>query len=408
MRESTDGTGGENTFGQRVKRHRLWRHLTQQELADLAGPGWTKSLVSMVENGRRRADTNREKLDQLATALRVNPEDLLGHPAPLGSIPGLAAAQADLPALEAALMDAGIGDDVGIDPRPLAELEQQVYGPLMAAGATADDIGRMAMLPGLITELQVYGRDETALRLLTIAAHDAVHGLRNIGQVALAWIAAERSMAAATLLGDEVMIGVAEYARAHARPTGARLARAGDAADRICGAAEGEDRWAQEVYGMLRLTAALGAQVRGDAAAVTDHAGEASRVADRHGESASMWRQFGSFGPANVGVWKTTLAVEAGEPGRALTTANAIDTSALRKSRQAALLLDVGRAHHQLGRDHDRETVAALRQAEHLAPVRMRASPWARDLVETMLVQSRREAGGRELRGLAYRMGLGQ
>jgi hypothetical protein len=36
----------------------------------------------------------------------------------------------------------------------------------------------------------------------------------------------------------------------------------------------------------------------------------------------------------------------------------------------------------------------------------MRASPWARDLVEVMLSQTAREAGGRELRGLAYRMGL--
>ena len=41
------------------------------------------------------------------------------------------------------------------------------------------------------------------------------------------------------------------------------------------------------------------------------------------------------FGPANVGTWRTTLAVEAGEPARALEHASAVDMAALPWRRSA-------------------------------------------------------------------------
>jgi hypothetical protein len=157
---------------------------------------------------------------------------------------------------------------------------------------------------------------------------------------------------------------------------------------------------------MLRLTAALAAQVRGDTAESAAQAAEAARIAQVHGDRVDTWAAWEYFGPANVGVWRTTLAVEAGEPGKALDHAAGADVTALPPGRQAALLLDSARAHYQLGRAHHRQAVAALSKAEQIAQVRLRASPWARELVEVMLTRSRREAGGRELRALAYRMGL--
>ena len=389
--------------GDRVRRCRLWRGLTQQQLADLAG--WPKSAVSMLETGARGLDS-RARLRQLAEALRVAPTDLTGEPYPLDA-PGLAEAQAGVPAVESALMDARIGDTVAFDPRSLDQLEAEVHGPLMAAAHNADDAGRIGMLPGLIVELQAYGREERALRLLCATCVEATQGLRMVGQVPLAWIAAERAAEAAGIVGDPVLMAAAEFARAHARPPAAGgIARAGQAADRIPDRLVESDRWSQEVYGMLRLTAALAAQVRGDAAGAAAQAEEAARVAEVHGDCADSWRYFGYFGPANVGVWRVALAVEAGEPARALEHAAAVDTSTLKRGRRASLLLDTARAHHQMGRSHERQAVVALRKAEQLASVRMHASPWARDLVEVMLTQSKRESGGRELRGLAYRMGL--
>jgi hypothetical protein len=357
----------------------------------------------MLETGSRGLDS-RARLAQLAEALRVAPTDLTGEPYPLDA-PGLAEAQAGVPALERALMECRIGDSFDSDLRALDELEEAVRGPLATARVQADDAGCIAVLPDLIVELQAYGRDERALRLLVTACAGATYALRNVGQVALGWIAAERSAAAAAFVGDPILIAAAEFTRAHSRRTvGRGMARAAQAADRMPDRLVDSDPRAQEVYGMLRLTAALAAQVRGDSAEVVAQAAEAARVAGLHGERADTWEY---FGPANVGVWRTTLAVEAGEPAKALEYAAAVDMASLPwRGRRAALLLDTARAHHQMGRGHSRQAVAALRQAERLASVRMRASPWARDLVEVMLSQTAREAGGRELRGLAYRMGL--
>src|SRR5262249_22848496 len=81
--------------GVRVRACRLWRGMTQQQLADLAG--WTKSAVSMLETGARGLDS-RARLRQLAEALRVSPMELTGEPFPLDA-PGLAEAQAGVPAL---------------------------------------------------------------------------------------------------------------------------------------------------------------------------------------------------------------------------------------------------------------------------------------------------------------------
>jgi transcriptional regulator with XRE-family HTH domain len=391
---------GDEHIGARVRRIRLWRAMTQAQVAGLAG--WSTSAVSMLETGATGLDS-RTRLAQLAEALRVSPADLVGQPYPLDA-PGLAEAQGYVPAVGQALMDHRIGDRGEAEPAPLADLETLLTGRLLDANRLrADDAERLSLLPDLLIDLQAYGRDERALRLLSLACAEATYALRYVGQVPLAWIAAERCAQAAEMVGDPVLIAAAEFTRAHSRPAGPVWARAGEAADQMPDDLIAGDDWAREVYGMLRLTAALAAQVHGDSAGAVGQVEEAAKIAQAHGERPAPWEY---FGPANVGTWRTMLAVEAGEPARALEHAAAVDLGALKRERTAALYVDVARAHHQLGRDHDRQAVAALRQAEKLSPVRLRASPWARDLVEVMLTRSRREAGGRELRGLAYRMGL--
>jgi transcriptional regulator with XRE-family HTH domain len=411
----------DNRIGTNVRRCRLWRGMTQQQLAGAVG--WTQSAVSMLEIGTRGLDS-RARLRQLADALRVSPSELTGEPYPLDS-PGLAEAQAGVPALQLALMEYRIGDSP-VEPRSLDEMAAEIAGPLqtMYHAANADEF--LVVLAALVAELQAYGRDERALRLLAAACIDATHGLRAVGQVELAWIAAERGAEAAALVGDPVLIGAAEFGRAHARPVSAHaagLARAGHAADQIPTALIGSDPWAQEVYGMLRLTAALAAQVHGDTNSAREHADEAERVALLHGERpTSGWTlatlepgqhsaephgpTWECFGPANVTIWRVGLEIEAGQPELALQHASAVDAGKLQwRPRRADLLLDTARAHYQLGRNHRADAVTALRQAERIAPPHIRASPWARDMVEVMLTQAR-QAAGRELRGLAFRMGL--
>jgi hypothetical protein len=75
------------------------------------------------------------------------------------------------------------------------------------------------------------------------------------------------------------------------------------------------------------------------------------------------------------------------------------------KSRKVAFLIDHARALHALrGRDND--VVKLLRQAEKLGPARTHHNIWAREIVAEMFGRARRDAGGRELRGLADRMGM--
>lgn len=63
-----------------------------------------------------------------------------------------------------------------------------------------------------------------------------------------------------------------------------------------------------------------------------------------------------------------------------------------------------GRAYAMLGKNSD--AVLELRQAERLSPAQTRHHPLIRELVTDMLTRARREAGGRDLRGLAWRMNL--
>jgi hypothetical protein len=107
------------------------------------------------------------------------------------------------------------------------------------------------------------------------------------------------------------------------------------------------------------------------------------------------------FGPSNAAVWLTSLAVEAGNAGQALEYASVVEPRALASgNRRAALRMEKGRAYAMLGRT--REAVTELRGAERLSPAQVYNSPLVRELVRQMLD----DAGGRELRGLAWRLGV--
>jgi hypothetical protein len=156
---------------------------------------------------------------------------------------------------------------------------------------------------------------------------------------------------------------------------------------------------------MLRLSAALACAVSGDHAGAAAHGEEAARTAAPMGDRADAWEM---AGPSNVSVWRAMLTVEAGDAGRALEYANAVNPGVLpSRNRRAALRIERARALAMLGgADHEREAISELRRAEQLSAPQVHNSPMVRELVAHILNRARREAGGRELRGLAWRMGL--
>jgi transcriptional regulator with XRE-family HTH domain len=396
------GTGCES-IGLAVRRARRAKGLKLAQAAGLVGH--SESWLSKVENGRIALD-KRADIAALAQVLGVSADTLLGEPAPEVQ----AGRQAwDLMPLRRVLLDASPDDPPDIPARPVPVL-RAVNDQADAALRWSRYDELLPLLPALIGELEVQaataggaGREE-ALRLLIPATATAVITLRYAAQPDLAWVAAERGRQAAALLGDPVQEAAAAYGMAHARSS-ANRPRALMVMPQRVGKFEtlaGQSRTASEVYGMLCLSAALACAVNGDHAGADEHGAEAARVAKRLGDKPDA---FELFGVSNVGVWRTSLAVEAGNAERALEHASVVEPRALASNnRRGALAMEIGRALAMQGKDA--LAVSAFRRAESLSPAQVLSNPLLRELVRNMLDEARRKAGGRELRGLAWRMGL--
>src|SRR5262249_40514168 len=111
------------------------------------------------------------------------------------------------------------------------------------------------------------------------------------------------------------------------------------------------------------------------------------------------------FNAANWTVWRASVGVELGEGPRVAELEKDLDLSGLTVRRQATFYGDVARGLAQDRRSRER-AAAAMVTAERIAPRPVRTSPFMRETVADLMRRARRDAGGRELRGLAYRMGL--
>ncbi|RBQ17063.1 XRE family transcriptional regulator [Spongiactinospora rosea] len=387
-------------IGENVRIARRARGKSVEALAGLVGR--SKSWLSKIENGRTRLD-KRTDIVALAEALEVSADFLLGHPAPeiRPNHPNY-----NLVPLQRVLMDAGPDDPPDMPARPVEVLRTVLHEADMAF-RRADDATLIRILPDLIGELYVHiatslepVRSEALKMLILAAGCKAAFMSRGLGEVHLAYLGGERGWQAAELLGDPVWRGAAAFGRAHARCS-AGTPKPLLMTPRIADEVElhiGDDLFAHQVHGMLRLSAALACEVLGDRDGAAGQVGEAARLAEPLGDAPDA---FEYFGVANVGVWRTTLEVEAGRPGQALEHANRVDPRALPShSRRAMLLLERARAHAMLDRDED--AVRELRKAEQLSPSMVHNHPFIKELVADIL--DRR--GGRDVRGLAWRMNL--
>lgn len=400
---NTDDTAGHGGIGLAVRRARRARDMKMAVAAGLVGH--SESWLSKVERGLIPLD-KRADIAALAEVLGVSADTLLGEPAPEVT----AARQSwDLVPLRSVLLDASPDDPPDMAARPVDQLrELNTRADTALRWSRYDEL--LPLLPVLLGELEVQaatacGTDrEEALRLLVTATETATITLRHAAQPDLAWVAAERGRQAASLLGDPVWEGAALFGMAHARSSANKpraLMTMPAAADKFEPLA-GESRLAREVYGMLRLSAALACAVSGDHPGASEQGAEAARVAAPMGDRADAWELFGA---SNVGVWRTSMAVEAGNAEQALTYASAVEPRALASAnRRGALLMETGRALTMQGKDV--QAVTAFRRAEHLSPAQVLNNPLMRELVRSMLDEARRKAGGRELRGLAWRMGV--
>jgi transcriptional regulator with XRE-family HTH domain len=394
---------GEPRIGLNVRAARRSRGMSLETLAGLTGR--SKGRLSKIENGHARLE-RRQDIAAIAEALEVSADSLVGSPAP--EIQPHTRSYNFRP-LRAALLDATIDDPRDMPVRPLAVLAELTAS--QDAALRRADYGTLTQqLPGLLDELQVHaatggGADrELALRSVIQACASAMIMLRHFGLSDLAWVSADRGRHAADLLGHPVWRAAAAFECAHAR-TAANKSQALLSTPRRADELQphvGDDPFAAEVYGMLHLSAALACAVQGDHNGACAHGGEAADVAGRLGDRPTA---FEFFGPANVAVWRASFAVEAGNAEEALAYAGTVEPRQLASSnRRAALRMEKARAFAMLG--NDAGAVHEMRQAERLSPAQTHHHPLIRELVTDMLARARREAGGRDLRGLAWRMNL--
>lgn len=396
------------TVGERIALYRRRRGLGQAQLARLVGR--TASWLEQVERGVRSVD-RAAVLGQLAAVLRVPVGDL----AP-GSLveqerdeeaPAVAAVRAALTAYPTLAKPVNGRPPSG---RELIALRYAVdHAWELVSAARQSELAEL--LPGLLARAEaaraawVRSDDRTSLTLAAETYQLTSALLSQACEPVLAWLAADRALVVAELSGDRLLTAASAFRLTEAFLTADRLEQALHVATATADALERRlENAAPElvsVWGALHLLAAVaaaGRQQREQALAHLDHAGTAAR---RVGEGRNDGHT--GFGPAAVALHEVSVAVELGDPVRALRVATTVDTGPLAPEHLARLSIDVARAAAQHGRPD--EAVTALLQAERLTPELVAASSRSREVVRELLATGS-GAGIPELHPLAQRLGL--
>ncbi|ONI82932.1 transcriptional regulator [Actinosynnema sp. ALI-1.44] len=388
-------------IGHRIRVLRKWRQMKLAEVAGLSGV--SVSWLSMVERGQR-AVKDRQRLEGIARALRVQPEDL--DPREHYPVaPTSAAANPALLSVEAVLTEwwpGEVPDDYParewVNVRRDLTLLNQKLRPGSDYDAQAD------VLPALIHDLLIHASTDDHRKDAYVGLISAYHAAGNVasrwGAKQLGYVAAERVQAAAEALQAPDWLGVSAWTRAQFVSSMSRKRQYSLAV----AAAEMTDA-RLESRGMGHLTAALAAASQGDAATAKTHLREAKHIADKVGLANSQWGGATmNFGHANVGIWHVGIGVELGWGAQVAEVAKDVPWQAIPTSRQGAYWMDLGRGLLQEKRSRE-EGLRAILKAEKLTPQQVRTNTLVREAALDMFMTAQRNAGNRELRSLLTRLG---
>jgi hypothetical protein len=364
----------------------------------------SKSHLDRIERGERALDSL-SKIVALANALQIAPSELTKLP-----VPALANGHTDSTTNAIALaLDAIEVEHPGGLVLPAAVLRHRVarFHQHKRACRFADVA---AELPGLIRDLHTTlatERDHNELLKLAVYLH--VHVTRQ-------WLI---HAAAPTNLLRRVVFLTRRLAQEHGELT--TLGMAGFAvADTLL--ASGEFELAKTALDSLALpsttaaTAGLVGVLTTSHAAAAELTGRPSDAAAAMGAAADLAIRFGElgetdpmgfeFGPTNVGFRQVRLALEAGEADRAVSIAERLHPEQNPfPCNRVYHWVGYGRGLARLRGRHD-DAVRALRRAETIYPLRVQRDPFVREVLGELVSRSRRDAVDRELRGMAYRVGL--
>ncbi|MGH3824324.1 MAG: helix-turn-helix domain-containing protein [Pseudonocardiaceae bacterium] len=393
-------------FGLRLYELRRWRGLTLREAAGLAGLSF--SFWGQVERGEKVVNS-RKTLEAMAGALRVHPSELTEYPwAPRDEVG--AEANAGLRALATALDRCQLGTDPEVPIRPWPQIAEDLQR-LDTMSLAGDYAAQCDLAPVVLGELHgaylhlAHQRPEVLVGLMDVYQSVMWTTIR-LGDHGLPILVVRAVQQCAEELGDPVWLGYAAWIRGAAtgpldRP--AHYRRSVAAAESLTNQLDSSE--ALQACGMLHLSAAQAAAGQVDLDTAATHLQEASALAARMYTQVGTWAGL-HFGPVNVAVWATEIAMTLREPGQALEAAKPAHPELLPSaSHQAGFWADVGRAFAAEKKTREK-AVRVLVHAEQLAPQRIHVNLLVREVVSDLLRQALSEAGRRELRALAWRMGL--
>ncbi|MBV9730816.1 MAG: helix-turn-helix transcriptional regulator [Pseudonocardiales bacterium] len=388
------------TIGARLRQVRKARDKSLVVIAGLAG--MSKSQLDRIERGECALDKLSE-IVALANALQIAPSDLMRLPVPAPAN-GHTDSTTDEVRLALMAVSHNLPDGLVL---PVDALRARVTATVDALCRCDREREVGASLPCLIRDLHATiaaGRDMTELLGLSAWLHT---------QATVPWLSL--SGASVDLRSQAVMLA-RQAAQEHgaAAPmglvaaAGARVALADGAfdlaqavLDTVTMPTNTPDTMQLAGFLALRRSVVAAADRRtGDVDASLENAAE---LAARTGEGNAYGL---GFGPINVDLYRIAGLLELGDHERVVSIAEGMNPEAhANRSRQVAYWADYGQALARLPGRHD-EAVVALRRAELISPHRIQRNPIIREVLAELLAKSRRNAVGRELRGMAYRAGL--
>lgn len=395
-------------LGERIAYYRRRRGLSQVKLAGLLGR--SESWLSQVERGVRSIDRI-SVLTQVAAALNVPVTEL--SPDPLVQEHG--GEHPTVRAVRLALSDQGtlallFGDPEGGEAPDLVDLRAKAARAWELTHASRyEELGEL--LPALIHDCEaachrLAGADRRAAFQVAADAYQAAAAtMAKLRQVDAAWVAGDRSIAAAERGEAPLLAAAGAFRIAHGFLSGGQISEALrtalSAADALEDQVPDGPPELVALWGALNQVAAVIATRASEEELARECMRKAEEAARRIGADRNDFET--EFGPTNVALHAVGIAVELGDAGEALRRAATVDTSGLSIERRARFLLDVARAYAQ--RRKVAETVRALEEAEALTPEQVRSHPMVREMVRDLLRGERRSVNP-ALRSLAQRVGV--
>ena len=395
--------------GERIRFRRVRAGKTQAVVAGLAGIA--PDYLYQIERGRKLPTL--PVLMGVAAALGAPVSDLLDDAD--GS--GARRPSVEIRAGGERLADAGpaAGDrlwraltrsvDMSVEPVALGQLVERVGQAWRIWQSSPTRYTQVGMvLDELVPDVERAVAAATGTSTAPVAHRAAgdLYGLtrsvaKRSGRVDLALVAADRSMRAANLSGDELRVGVARWNLAHAALAEGHHEHAEEVAVTAAERLRRSDRsgpGAAAVHGSLMLVAGVAAARSGQPWVARDRIRAVAAVAWKLGECNTLWT---AFGPTNVAMHLISVDVIAGQISQANQLADTLDYSRSPSiERRVAFLLEQARSLVQ--RAHYGPALSLLRRAyDHApedlafrhAPEDATTRPQGRDIVHEIVQRAR-------------------